>query len=64
VVTTGQTVAEMIQPGRPARRLTSPRDLTVIGWPGLSFDLAVTAKAGRIGLTLTNSGTRGTSRSP
>jgi D-alanyl-D-alanine carboxypeptidase (penicillin-binding protein 5/6) len=59
VVTTGQTVAEMIQPGRPARRLTSPRDLTVIGWPGLSFDLAVTAKAGRIALTLTSSGTRG-----
>ena len=59
VVTTGQTVAEMIQPGRPARRLTSPRDVTVIGWPGLSFDLAVTAKAGRITLTLTSSGTRG-----
>jgi serine-type D-Ala-D-Ala carboxypeptidase (penicillin-binding protein 5/6) len=59
VVTTGQTVAEMIQPGRPARRLTSPRDLTVIGWPGLSFDLGVTAKAGRIALTLTRSGTRG-----
>jgi hypothetical protein len=49
----------MIQPGRPARRLTSPRDLTVIGWPGLSFDLAVTEKAGRIALTLTRSGTRG-----
>ena len=59
VVTTGQTVAESIQPGRPARRLTSPRDLTVIGWPGLSFDLALTAKAGRIALTLTSSGTRG-----
>ena len=58
VVTTGQTVVEMIQPGRPARRLTSPRDLTVIGWPGLSFHLAVTAKAGRITLTLTSSGTR------
>ena len=58
VVTTGQTVAEMIQPGRPARQLTSPRDLSVIGWPGLSFNLGVTAKAGRIALTLTRSGTR------
>jgi D-alanyl-D-alanine carboxypeptidase (penicillin-binding protein 5/6) len=59
VVTTGQTVAEMIPPGRPALRLTSPRDITVIGWPGLSFDLAVTAKAGRFALTMTNSDSRG-----
>lgn len=59
VVTTGQTVAEMIQPGRPPMRLTSPRDVTVIGWPGLSFDLAVTAKAGRVALTMTSSDPRG-----
>ena len=59
VVTTGQTAAEMIQPGKPALRLTSPRDITVIGWPGLSFDLAVTAKAGRFALTMTSSDSRG-----
>jgi D-alanyl-D-alanine carboxypeptidase (penicillin-binding protein 5/6) len=59
VVTTGQTVAKMTQPGRPALRLTSPRDITVIGWPGLSFDLAVTAKAGRFALTVTSSDSRG-----
>jgi len=59
VVTTGQTVAKMIQPGRPALGLTSPRDITVIGWPGLSFDLAVTAKAGRFALIMTSSDSRG-----
>lgn len=59
VVKTGRTAAEMTQPGRPALRLTSPRDVTVIGWPGLSFDLAVTAKAGRFALTMTSSDSPG-----
>jgi D-alanyl-D-alanine carboxypeptidase (penicillin-binding protein 5/6) len=55
VVRAGQDVADIKWPGKPWSRLTSPRDITVIGWPGLSYNVAVTAGAGRVTLTVTNS---------
>jgi D-alanyl-D-alanine carboxypeptidase (penicillin-binding protein 5/6) len=54
VVKAGQPVADIKWPGKPWSQLTSPRDVTVVGWPGLSYHLAVTAQAGQGTLTVTN----------
>ncbi|MBO0816395.1 MAG: D-alanyl-D-alanine carboxypeptidase, partial [Actinobacteria bacterium] len=58
VVKAGQAVADVRWPGRTWSHLTSPRNVTLIGWPGLSFNLAVTARAGRATLTVTNGDSR------
>ena len=58
VVKAGQPVADIKWPGEPWSRLTSPRNITLIGWPGLSFHLGVTARAGRATLTVTNRNSR------
>lgn len=58
VVRAGQAVADIKWPGKPWSRLTSPRDITIVGWPGLSFHLAVTARAGRATLTVTGRNSR------
>lgn len=54
VVRAGQPVADIKLPGKPWSHLTSPRDITLVGWPGLSYHLAVTSKAARETLTVTN----------
>ena len=58
VVKAGQAVADIKWPGKTWSHLTSPRDITLVGWPGLSFHLAVTAGSGRATLTVTNGNSR------